>query len=90
MLQCGGKSHLAMNATHALEVVFGQITQTNGLEEVLLPALLAPINTNGNVALLADGTAKAACLVAGSYMGQGISKIIEFAAVEKLLGHIVL
>lgn len=83
-------SYHSVNATHALEVVLGQLAKTNGLKEVLLPALLTAINTDGHVALLADSAAEAAGLVASGEMGQGISQVVELATIKELLGHVVL
>jgi hypothetical protein len=72
----------AINTSHALKVVLGQVSKTNGLEEVLLPALLTAIDTNRDVTLFADGAAEAARLVSGGEMGKGVSKVVEFALGE--------
>jgi hypothetical protein len=48
-------SHQAVDASKTSAVVFDQILETDVLEEVLLPSLLAAVDTDGDVTLLADG-----------------------------------
>lgn len=85
-----GKAHHPVDSAHALEVIFGQVTQTNVLQEIFLPSLDAPIDTNRHVPLLTDHAAEASLFVACSNVRKGIPQIIELASVKKLLGHVVL
>lgn len=79
-----------MNATHPLKVILGKIAQTDGLEEILLPALLASVDTHRDVSLLADGAAEAPGLVPSGQVGERIGQVVELAAIEQLGGHVVL
>lgn len=83
-------AHHLIDASHAFKIVFNQITQTNRVIKVFLPALDAAIHTNWDETLLADGAAKAATLISRSDMGEGISEIVELGSGEKLWGHIIL
>lgn len=86
----GRRAYNSVHTAHAPKVVFSKIFQSDILKEIFLPALLTSIHTNGNIALLADSAAKASVLIARGQVRQRISQIIELAAVEQLLGHIVL
>ncbi|KAG9966801.1 Pentulose kinase, partial [Aureobasidium melanogenum] len=67
-----------------------KILETNLLEEVLLPTLDTAVDTNRHEALLADNTAEATVVVAGGNVSKSIGQVVESAAVEQLLGHVVL
>lgn len=83
-------THYTIDATHPPEIVLGQVAKTNGLKKVFLPALLAAVDTNGHIALLADGAAEAARLVARGQVSKGITQVVELAAREELRRHVVL
>lgn len=80
----------SIDSPHAPEVVLGQVAQTDFLEEILLPTLGAAVDTYRDVALLAHGTAEASRVASGSQVRQRIAEIIELAAIEQLLWHVVL
>lgn len=83
-------SYHSVDTSQTPTVVLGQILKTNVLEEVLLPTLLAAINTDWHVSLLAHGRAEAACVLAGSHLCQGITQVVEVALGEQLWRHVVL
>ena len=58
--------------------------------KVLLPALDAAVDADGDIALLTDNTAVAASLVAGGQVCESISKIIKLGALKDLGWHVVL
>jgi hypothetical protein len=71
-------------------VVFDQVLKTNVLEEVLLPTLLAAVDTNRDVALLADGRTEATGVLTSGHLGQSIAQVVEVALCKQLWGHVVL
>ena len=58
--------------------------------KVLLPALDAAVDADGDIALLTDNAAVAASLVAGGQVCESISKIIKLGALKGLGRHVVL
>ena len=83
-------SYQTVDASKTSAVVFSQILETDLLEEVLLPTLLATIDTNWDVTLLADGRTKAAGILPSGHLGQSIAQVVEVALCEKLWRHVVL
>lgn len=79
-----------VDTTNTTEVVLGEIIQTDGAQEIVLPSLDTAINADRDEALLADDTAEATSLGASCDVGKGISQVVELATVEQLLGHVVL
>ena len=79
-----------MNTSHFLKIVLGQVAQPNGLKEILLPALLAVVNANRDISLLADSAAEATSLIPSSQMSESITQIVKLASRKLLGGHIVL
>lgn len=79
-----------VDSPYSLEIILDQVSEADGVIEILLPALDAPIHADGNVALLADGAAKAPRLAAGGEVGEGVCQIVEFTPVEDFGGHVVL
>lgn len=86
----GNQAHHPVDSAHALEVILCQISESNILQEILLPSLHTAINTDRDIPLLADHTAEAALFVAGCNVCQSIRQIVELALVKHLLGHMVL
>lgn len=84
------KAHHPIDTTHLLEFILGKISKANFVVKVLLPALDAAVDTNGDVALLTDDTAVAASLVASSQVCEGISKIVKLGTLKDLGRHVVL
>lgn len=58
--------------------------------KVLLPALDTAVHADGDVALLTDGAAEAAGLVASGQVGEGIRQVVKLAAGKEIGGHVVL
>lgn len=58
--------------------------------EILLPTLDAPVDADGDVALLADSAAEAAGLKIRGQVRQRVRQVVELAAVEELGGHVLL
>jgi hypothetical protein len=83
-------AYQAVDSSETSAVVFDQILKTNVFEEVLLPALLAAIDTDRDVALLADSRTEAASILASSHLSQSIAQIVEVAFRKQLWGHVVL
>lgn len=83
-------AHHPVDAAHPLEVVLDEVTEADRVVEVLLPALDAAIDADGDKALLADGAAVAPGLTAGGQMGQGVGQVVELAAIERLGRHVPL
>lgn len=79
-----------MYASNSLEVILDQISEADGLIEILLPALDAAVDTDGHETLLADSAAVASGLVASGHVGQGIGQVVKLAPIEHLSGHVVL
>ena len=88
--QCKIGSHHAINTSKTFEVVLTQLLESNGLQEVFLPALDTSINTCGHKTLFANNTAKAPVFVASRHVRQSVSQVIEFALGKLLFGHVVL
>ncbi len=84
------RAHHPVNASHALEIILDEISEANLVVKIFLPALDAAINADGNVALLANGAAEAARLVAGSQVSKGIRQIVKLAAGKEIGRHVVL
>ena len=78
-----------VDASKASAVIFGEILKTNILEEVLLPTLLATVNANWDVTLLADGRAETTSILTGGHLGQSIAQVVEVALCEELGRHVV-
>lgn len=79
-----------VDTTHALEVVLAKILKTDLLQKVLLPSLDGSVDSDWNVTLLTYNRAEAASLGAGGHVGKSISQVVELAAVEQFLWHMVL
>ena len=89
-MQSRSRLYHPVYASHALEVVFGQVLQTNLFQKVILPALDTAIDTDRDKTLLAHDTAVAAGFAASGNVGESIRQIVKLAAVEQLLWHVVL
>lgn len=84
------KTYHSVDTTHTLEIILSQVSQPNCLKKVLLPPLLTPINTYGNISLLTNSATKAPRLIPRSKMRQRIPQVIKLALPPQLLRHVVL
>lgn len=55
-----------------------------------MPAFDAAVDADWYIALFANNAAEASGFVAGGNVSESICQVIELAAVEELLGHVVL
>jgi len=84
------RAHHPVDASQSLKVVLGKVAKTDGLEEILLPALHAAIDTDRDKTLFANRAAVTSGLVSGRHMRKCVRKIVKLAPIEQLRGHVVL
>ena len=84
MTQKGNKAHHPIDAANLLEAALAQILQPHAGQELVAPPFDAPVDADGNVALLADGGAEGSRLAPGGQVRERVGEIVQPAAAPVL------